>query len=181
MHLSGTVMIHDKAPNRSLLVVILAGATFRQGYDGIAGWTDDPQDGLRDITGAQLTETARDADFYHPLHLKKLYSKFATAGVEEINGHNCYALEATLPDGSVDKLYFDAASGLLLRLVGQRHDDTSATKVQEDFDDYKEVEGVKLPFTLQQVDEKAPFTIHIDELHHNVDLDDSEFAKPAAR
>ena len=180
-NLSGTIMIHEKAPNRTLLVIVLSGATFRQAYDGTVAWTDDPKDGTRDLKDVELTEAARDADFYHPLDLKKLYSKFAVTGTEEINGHKCYVVEGTPPEGSADKLYFDAGSGLLQRFVSQRHINGSVSNVEEDFDDYRDVDGVKLPFELQQTNESAPFTIHIDEMHHNVELDDSEFARPAAQ
>jgi len=40
---------------------------------------------------------------------------------------------------------------------------------------------VKLPFEIHQSDEKSSFTIHVDQMQHNVDLDDSEFSKPAAQ
>src|ERR1700679_444915 len=33
VHISGTVMMHEKAPNRVLQVVIVEGAVFRQGFD----------------------------------------------------------------------------------------------------------------------------------------------------
>jgi len=134
-NLSGTIMIHEKAPNRTLLVVILAGAAFRQAYDGTVGWTDDPQNGLRDQAGPELAEAARDADFYHPFDLKKLYSKFAVTGTENIDGKDAYVVEATTPDGGVDKMYFDKESGLIVRVVGQRHSNSAVTNFQEDLGD----------------------------------------------
>jgi zinc protease len=180
-NLSGTVMVHEKAPNRTLLVVILSGAAFRQGYDGKVGWMDDPQNGLREQSGAELAETARDADFYHPLDLKKLYTKFSTDGTAEINEHKCYIVEGAIPNGGVDKMYFDAESGLLRRFESQRHTEDGVSNMKEDLDDYRDVDGVKLPFEIHQSDEKSSFTIHVDQMQHNVDLDDSEFSKPAAQ
>jgi hypothetical protein len=180
-NLSGTVMIHEKAPNKSLVVIILSGAAIRQAYDGTAGWTDDPENGTRDQSGAELMEASRDADFYHPLNLKKLYSKFAVTGTENIDGKDAYVLEATAPDGSVDKMYFDKQSGLVVRVVGQRHSHGEVSSFEENLEDYREQDGVKLPFTIHQMSPEPSYTIHIDEMHENVDLDDSEFAKPAAQ
>ena len=71
MNLSGTVMIHEKAPDKMLSAVIINGAAFQQGYDGIQGWTDDPKNGLRDQTGPELAEAKRDADFLHAFHLRR--------------------------------------------------------------------------------------------------------------
>jgi zinc protease len=178
MHLSGTVMIHEKAPNRVLQVVILEGAVFRQGFDGKLAWSDDPQDGVKTKSGKELSEASRDADFYRPINISKMYSKIAVAGDDEIEGREAYLVQATDPDGGVEKIYFDAQSGLIVRVNAQRHVGENVTAFQQDSQDYREVDGVKLPFTVIQTGGDVPFTIHFGEFHHNVDLDDSEFAKP---
>ena len=176
--LSGTVMIHEKAPNRVLQVVIVEGAVFRQGFDGRVAWSDDPQDGVKTKSGEELSEAARDADFYRPININKMYSKIAVTGQEEIEGRTAYLVEATSTDGTVEKVDFDAQSGLIVRAIAQRHVGQNVTTFQQDLQDYREVDGVKLPFTVVQTGGGAPFTIHFGEFHHNVDLEDSEFAKP---
>jgi zinc protease len=178
MHLSGTVMIHEKAPNRVLQVVILEGAIFRQGFDGKLAWSDDPQDGVKIKSGEELSEAARDADFYRPININKMYSKIAVTGQDEVEGRKAYLVEATEPDGGVEKIYFDTQSGLIVRVIAQRHVGEAVTTFQQDSQDYSEVDGVKLPFTVIQTGGGVPFTIHFGEFHHNVDLEDSEFAKP---
>src|ERR1700719_7360 len=54
MKLSGTFQVTEKAPNRMLSVVVVAGANFREGFDGKTGWSDDPQNGGREQTGLGL-------------------------------------------------------------------------------------------------------------------------------
>ncbi len=182
MNLSGTVLIHEKAPDRLLAAVIINGASFRQGFDGTLGWTDDPQDGLREQSGAELAEARRDADFYHPLDLRRLYTKFTISGTEKIGDRDTYILEATVPEGSEPtKMYFDTQTGLLLRAVSQHHGTDGVTQFREDFEDYRDVDGIKVPFTSRQTNGDTTYTMTISEVHHNVELDDSEFAKPAAQ
>ncbi|MGH9682053.1 MAG: hypothetical protein ACRD4S_00340 [Candidatus Acidiferrales bacterium] len=181
MNLSGTVMIHEKAPNKSLIAVIIAGSAFRQGFDGTMGWSDDPQNGLQMKSGAELLEAKRDADFYHPLDLHKLYAKFTFTGTEKIDAHDAYVVEATLPEGGADEMYFDAQSGLVVRVVSQHHMDGRVSTFTEDIGDYREVDGIKLPFTIHQSSAESSFTIKFGEVLHNVDLNDAEFARPAAR
>jgi zinc protease len=178
VNISGTVMIHEKAPNRVLQVVIVDGAVFRQGFDGQVAWSEDPQDGVKTKSGDELSESARDADFYRPINMKKLYEKLALTGQEEIGGQMAYSLEATSADGAVEKIYFDEQSGLIVRAIARRHVGPDITAFQQDLQDYREVDGVKLPFTVVQTGGAARFTIHFGEFHHNVDLEDSEFAKP---
>ena len=181
MNLEGTVMIHEKAPNKVLLVVMLAGQPFRQGYDGKNGWSDDPTDGTKDKTGAQLAEAARDADFYRPLHMQATYTKLTIMGEEEVGGKKAWVVQADLPEGGADKIYFDEESGLIVRAVSQQHSDQGVVAVAEDFKDYREVDGVMLPFEVLQVNGDSALTIKLGEVHHNVELEDSEFAKPAVQ
>lgn len=181
MSLSGTVLVHEKAPNRMLMVVILAGSAFRQGFDGTEGWSDDPVNGMHVKTGAALEEMRRDADFYHPLHLQQIYSKFAVEGTEKINGSDAYVLEATLPDGGADKMYFDKESGLVVRIETKQHTSDGVQSFVEDIEDYHQVDGVKLPFTVHQTNAASSYTIRFGDVHHNAELDDSEFSKPAAQ
>jgi photosynthetic reaction center cytochrome c subunit len=179
MHLSGTVMIHEKAPNKTLQVVIISGNVFRQACDGKAAWSDDPADGLRVLSGGELTEAQRDSDFYHALHFHDLYSKLAVTGTEQVDDRDAYVVEGTIAGETVpDKMYFDQKSGLVLRVLGHRHTADGEFEVQEDFRDYRSVDGVQLPFTILQRGGSSDFTIRISEIHHGADLPDSEFAQP---
>jgi len=192
---SVTVDFRDKAPNRLLHTIVFNGATFRHGYDGTIAWTDDPKDGLREETGAALADTQFDADFYHPLDLRKLYSKFTVTGQETIGERDAYLVEAARTGADPDKLYFDTQSALVIRMISYRHTSEGLIVYQEDFEDYRQVDGVKLPFTVHQTSKVAPsvtasadqseqeqsFTVRFAEVHHNVELDDQQFSKPAAQ
>ena len=182
MSWSGTVEIRQKAPNRSLAVILINGASYRQGFDGEAGWTDEPQYGLRDQTGAELAETRRESDFYHALDLHKLYSKFTLTGKEKVGERDAYVIEAAVPEGGPpEKLYFDVESGLVLRDSSQRHGPDGVSEFQQDYDDYRAIDGVKLPFTIRQTNEGTLVIITVEEYHHNVPLEDGDFARPAAQ
>jgi hypothetical protein len=180
MNLSGTVELYEKAPDRILSIVRVAGASFRQGFDGTTGWTDDPQNGLREQKGAELDEARREADFYYPLDLKRLYTKLIVTGTEKIGDRTAYVLEADVPEGDPDKLYFDVVTGLPLRTISHRHGPDGVTDLREDFEDFRDVDGVKMAFEIHQVAGESTVTVKLDEMHHNVSLDDEQFAKPAA-
>jgi hypothetical protein len=179
-NLTGTVEIHEKAPNSMLAVITLGGAVFEQGFDGTTAWSDDPQNGLRVLSGAELDDAKREADFYHPLDLKKLYAKMTVTGTEKVGERDAYVLEATSAEGDPDKMYFDAESGLLVRAVNHRHTPDGVAVFQAEVEDYKDVDGIKLPFTVHQTSAESAFTIKFTEIHHNLQLTDGQFAKPAA-
>ena len=179
-NLSGTVEIHEKAPNLMLAVINLGGAAFEQGFDGTIAWSDNPQNGLRELSGGELDDARHEANFYHALELRKLYTKMTVTGIERVNEHDTYAVEATRAEGAPDKMYFDMQTGLLVRSVNQRYTPDGVTEFTADVDDYTEVDGVKLPFTVRQTGASATFVIRFTEVHHNLQLTDSQFAKPPA-
>ena len=180
-NLSGAIELREKAPDRILSEIRISGTLFRQGFDGTVAWTDDPQNGLREQSGAELSEARRDADFYHPLDMRKLYTKLTVVGTEKIGDRDTYEVEADVPEGDPDKIYFDAVTGLPARLLSHRHSPQGVVDLSEDFDDYREVDGIKRPFTIRETSGGAAFAIHITEIRHNVLLDDSVFTKPAAQ
>jgi hypothetical protein len=179
-NLSGTVEIHEKAPNLMLAVINLGGAAFEQGFDGNVGWSDNPRDGLRELSGGELDDARREANFYHAVELKKNYTKMTVTGIEKVDDHDTYAVEATRAEGAPDRIYFDTQSGLMVRSVNQRNTSDGVTEFTADVDNYTEVDGVKLPFTVRQTSASAAFIIQFTEVHHNLQLTDSQFAKPPA-
>jgi hypothetical protein len=181
-NLSGTVMVHEKAPNKFMTAVIINGAAFQQGFDGIQGWTDDPKNGLREQTGPELAESKRGADFLHAFKMRRVYTSMVVAGMEKIGDRDTYVIQATVPEGGdPTKMYFDAKTGFLVRVIGQNHDVDGVSQTRDEFDDYRDIDGVKVPFLWRQTNGDTTYTLTFSEVHHNVDLSDSEFAKPAAQ
>jgi len=178
---SGTIELSEKAPDRILSEIRISGILFRQGFDGTVGWSDDPQNGLHEQTGVELEEARRDADFYHPLDLRKLYTKLTVVDMEKVNDGDAYKVEAEIPDDAPDEIYFDAATGLPARVLNHRHTPQGVVDFVEDFDDYREVDGIKRPYIIREVSGEQIVTIHVTQVRHNVLLDDSVFAKPAAQ
>ena len=98
----------------------------------------------------------------------------------KVGERDAYVVEATSAGGDPDKMYFDAESGLLVRAVNHRHTPDGVAVFQAEVEDYKDVDGIKLPFTVHQSSAESAFTIKFTEIHHNLQLADGQFAKPAA-
>jgi zinc protease len=179
-NLTGTLEIHEKAPNCMLAVINLGGGVFEQGFDGTTAWSENPRDGLRVLSGGELDDARREASFYHPLELQKNYTKLTVSGIERVNEHDTYVVVGVREKGAPDKMYFDVQNGLLVRSVNQRYTPDGLTEFQADVDDYTALDGVKLPFTVRQSGGGSAFVIHFTEVQHNLRLTDAQFAKPAA-
>jgi hypothetical protein len=179
-NLSGTIEVHMKAPDSILVTINLAGAVIRQGFDGTTAWSDDPRNGLRTLSGGELEDEKREANFYHALDLQKIYPKMVVTGVEKVRDQDAYVIEATpIAGGENDKLYFDTGSGLLVRSVNHRHTPDGVAEFEAEIEDYKDIDGIKLPGKVEQKSAQSGFVITFTDMQHNVNLSDSQFTKPA--
>jgi hypothetical protein len=175
--LTGTFEQYTKAPGRQVNISDLSGfGKVIQCSDGKTGWASDPQQGLRQMGAAEFAVFQRGADLQSPLHVKNHYKKMAVTGKTKVGDRDAYVIEAQPPEGGPEKLYFEIRTGLLIRV--ERPDQTGGTVVT--FEDFKEVDGVKIPLTIHQDGGQAEVLIKIHDVKHNVPIDDAKFAKPAA-
>lgn len=182
MGMSGPAELFAKAPNKSGFVIELTGfGIFKQVYAGASGWAQDPVSGLRDLSPGELAGAKLDEDFYRDIRLKELYPKMELKGKVKVGERDAYLIEATAESGPTDKLYFDTETGLLVRTDGERETAQGKLLGETFLEDYREVDGIKTPFTLRVNNPVISFTIKLTEVKHNVPVDDAKFAKPAAQ
>jgi len=177
---SGPMEIYSKPANKRFMTIDIAGfGTVRRGYDGATAWADDPQGGLRDLSGDELADMKRESVFNGELHMKEGYPGLAVTGSEKVNGHDAWVLEATIDDLK-HKFYFDSASGLLVRSDNdvKTPDGNKGTSTMY-MADYKAVDGVQAPYTLTFTSPTMNFNMKISEVKHNDPIDDAKFVKPS--
>lgn len=170
--------IYQQAPNKILTVISnQRGGTSYAGFNGANGWAKDNH-GQREVEGKELAEQKRAADFFKYLKLRESYPGLRVLGKEKIAGREAYVVGATSVDGSREKLYFDVATGLLVRRYTTFKTVFGTIPEVTDFDDYKEVSGAKLPFTI--IWSRPPFTStqKFTEIKINIPIDDTKFEKP---
>jgi len=172
--------VFTKAPNKYLEVVKLGDAgEALQGWNGETGWGKDPDSGLHDTEKAEQIAAKRDYDFYREIRLKELFPKMALSGKTKVDDRDAYIIEATSPDGATEKWYFDAESGLLVRRDFERVTiDDGIVLYEMDYDDYKDVDGLKLPHTVYRKTPDYTLTYRFTEIKQNVPVEDTKFNKP---
>ncbi len=87
-------------------------------------------------------------------------------------------IEADPGDGSLRRMYLDAETGLLLRNDIERDTPLGRATSESYVSDYREVDGVRFPFTVRQVNPNLTFVVKLTEVKHNMPVDDAAFAKP---
>ncbi len=168
-----------KAPDKRISVAQTPRGESVTAYDGSRGWLTG-RDGPHPMTAAESEAAKLDADLYFPLHAKQLFTKFSVKASEKIGDRDAVLLVAANEGKPPLKLYFDAQSGLLLRQ--QRYADTvfGYNPTQIDYADFRDVDGVKVPFRWTLARPSGRFTIQVETTQQNVPVDDAKFAMPAA-
>jgi outer membrane lipoprotein-sorting protein len=177
--IAGTIEVSEKAPDKSLTVINIQGiGLIREGFDGTAGWQEDPGAGARDKTGAELANAKLDSTFHAELKMKSLYKSVEVSGRETVGGKPAVVVVATPAEGKPRRYWFDADSGLLIRMRFTAEAPTGPADVDVFLDDYREVDGVKTPFNVRQVTPQFTMIFKLTEIKFNVPLDDAIFKKP---
>lgn len=170
-----------QTPDHYLFGATIEGyGTTQTGFDGKQGWSIRQDSKLRDVTGLELSQLRREADFYRPLHLSQIYKSLSVKSVEKVNNRDCYAVEAATPEGGVETLYFDSETGLLTKIDRPMASTLGTEPMQVYYDDYREVAGVQVPFTTRQVAPGITTVIKLFEVKENVAIDETRFRKPGA-
>lgn len=181
---TGTAEHYFKAPNKYMSVTTLVGIVtdgiLLDGFNGSAGWTVNFAGAQRDWSSAEVARAQRHRDFYKELRLKTLYQSTTFKGIEKIGNKETYVLELTPTAGRPEKMYFDVATGLLLRHEYAIDGAQGATTYEYNYDDYQEVDGVKVAFTIRRM-KPSKWTIKVSEVKHNLNLEDEKFNKPTAK
>ncbi len=176
------VEIFSKGPDQRAMIVHLRIGDSTTTYDGHAGWIAAPDRPLPLLTlgGEDLDGIRLDAESAFPARIKEILGRWR-AGFPRaaIADREVQIVQGTAAGGSRVKLFFEKQSGLLVRMV--RYTDTAVGIIptQTDYSDYREVDGVMMPFrwTLTWTDGQS--TTELTELQPNVAIDPVKFAKPA--
>jgi hypothetical protein len=167
------VDVYSKAPDKRVSVMHLSNGDSVTAFDGKQGWLSVP--GRVHMMSAAENAAARiDADLYFPVRVKTLYEKFRVDAGEKIDGHDTYLVLGRSEGQPPLRLYFDKDSGLLLRLVRYAETPLGRNPTQIDYADYREANGLKVPFRWTLSRPGNQFTIQVEQLQQNVPVDDAK-------
>jgi hypothetical protein len=161
VHESNGFTIYAKVPGKYLYVQQSAAGTHRDGFDGETCWRR---------AGAEISLDARYdrrfAWFVDPQNAVRMWEYFPemrVVGKRFLEGRLAYRVD--IEDDESHALYFDAETGLLLRLGYNR-----------ELSDYREVDGVLVPFSMAISRKGGSSTYVFERIEHNVPIEDLRFA-----
>ena len=176
---SGTYELVQTA-DKAIETITTPRASIRLALTGTGGWESNGPNS-HELAGADLARVRNAYQLFSFLKLKEQYTRLRTGNRERIGDRDAYVVTASRSETEVERLYFDVETGLLVRRITYLRTMIGVIPTQWDFEDYRDVEGVKMPFTirLSTTDAGNAFNVRkFTEIKLNGPVDDAKFVMP---
>jgi outer membrane lipoprotein-sorting protein len=174
-------------PNKMRMEFTLQGMTGIQAYDGKSGWSVMPFMGKTEpekMSDDDIKQAEDMADMDGLLvDYKEKGHQVEYVGKEDVEGTPAHKLKVTKKNGDVVNVYIDAESYMEIKDAGKVKVRGQEIEGQTVFGDFKKVDGIVYPFSIEQKSSAGPggMTISISKIEVNPTVDASRFAMPAAK
>src|SRR5256712_12441529 len=183
------VIQENKRPNSVRQEFSIQGMTGINAYDGHNGWKIEPWQGKRDpesLGEEEMHGILDDADFDGPLvNYQAKGNRVEYQGTEPIEGSDAYKLKVTRPNGDVSFYYLDTEYYVPIRIDTQRMIRGAPQEFETSLGDYKQVNGVYLPFSSESGPKGSSSSdrskITDDKIEAKLPLDAPRLRRPGAR
>jgi len=201
----GRVQIFAKFPDQRATFIDFPANPDRgdsiRAYNGSEGWLETPLTVLGEypLTGGELDGARLDAQLAFPGQIKQVLTNLRVsmpATISDLPGPSSQTanqasmtaigqdrlvnvVQGTGPRGIVATLYFDQQTGLLLRMVRYGRSPIGRVPTQVDYGDYRDVNGIKMPFRMLFAWMDGRDAIQLSEIQTNVPIDAAKFGRPA--
>jgi hypothetical protein len=141
-------------PRKQRIELQFNGQAALQVYDGANGWKLRPylnRSEVEPFTADEMKKASLQADLDGPLvDYAAKGSQVELVGMEKVEGRDTYNLKLTLKSGDSMHVWIDAKTFLETKMEGQpRQLDGTLHSVEVYFRDYRDVNGLQIPFLLE--------------------------------
>jgi len=176
---SGTYQAEQLPPDKGYESIMTSRGGRERAVSRESGW-EKSSFGITDLLPDQVPDMQLSLPLLLDVQLKKQYSEIDVSGKEKIDNRDAYIVDATRKDNKRERLYFDTENGLLVRRISYTPTMIGIIPEEMDFGDYREIDGVKLPFSVRIsiADSNNPSTTRtFQDVKLNVPVSDSRFNK----
>ena len=152
-------------------------------FDGRSGWIKTPRGllGEYQLVGSELDGARFEAELLFPGRIKQALTTWRGAATRSIGDRDFAVVQGSGPRGFLATLYFDPKTNLLSRMVRYGPSPIGRMPTQIDYDDYRDVAGVKFPFEYKFTWLDGRYTAKLSKIETNVAIDATTFGRPSGK
>ncbi len=200
----GVVTIYAQSPDKHTTLIDFKDTPDRgdqiRSYNGQVGWIRTPLNVLGEyqLTGGELDGAKLDAQLAFPGQIKQVLTSLRVSlplTISDLPGPSSQTANETGtgigkdrlvdvvqgngPNGTLATMFFDQQSHLLLRMIRYSKSPIGRVPTQVDYSDYRDVNGVKIPFHMTFAWLDGRDAIQLNDVKVNVPIDAARFGKPS--
>ncbi|MBL8964138.1 MAG: hypothetical protein KF787_02125 [Phycisphaeraceae bacterium] len=156
----------------------MMGMKFESGLSGETAWQRNPMTGPTLMEGAERDQLLKECDLQSEVSLDKYYSAVNTIGKAEVEGVECYKVEFTPLNGPKQVRFYEAGSGLLVKMEGEQESQGNVYNVSTMLLDYREIAGIKVPFKMTSSMVGMSSSMTYESIELNTDIPREKFEIP---
>jgi hypothetical protein len=147
------------------------------GFDGTIAWHNTP---IREDTGDERRMLVELGEKFPALEFRADHTNIQVDAMEKIGDRDTYRVVGTRKEGYpvLDRINFDAQTGLLVRTYTTMQSVIGGFPEDAYYEDYRDVSGVKIPFTVRVVSAEGNRTYKWATVDANTQVEDARFTKP---
>ncbi|MFM2040120.1 MAG: hypothetical protein RLZZ493_709 [Bacteroidota bacterium] len=163
------------APNKEAMKLEAQGMVFTSSYfDGTKGAEKNMQTGEKTMTDAEIAAKKKSAGFFPEMFYKTTGMTYELKGIETINNKDYYVLATN--DGESQRFdYYDVTTYMKYKTNSISQQGGESAEITVMYDDYREVNGLMIPYKLVQVIGEMSLEGTVKEVLFNSKIDDSLF------
>jgi hypothetical protein len=152
-------------------------------YDGRTGWIATPLTVVPkyELGGSERDGARLDAQLAFPSQIKQALTNLRVGPPTTINDKDVQVLQGNGLNGTLATLYFDDASGLLVRMVRHGRSPIGRVPTQVDYSDYRDVGGIRFPFRWTFAWLGGRDSFEFSDVKLNVPIDAAKFGQPTVK
>lgn len=148
--MSGRFEAWSARPDRSAIHISLPGVgDIRSGYSDGIGWSLNPMEGPRVLSGNQLAQAADDAAFDAMLRPEARIASMTTTELTTLGETECYNVKIVWKSGRESFDCYSAESGLRVGTVSSQESAMGRVEATTLYEDYRSFHGFMLPTTIR--------------------------------
>lgn len=177
--ISGSLVSYRAEPDKSYTEIDIQGiGKIRDGSDGTTFWALSAFQGPHLKDGEEKAQARLAGHFNAELHWRDVYKKVETAGVEQVDGKDCYKVVLTPNEGGPVTRYYDKQSNLLVKMTMIAKNPMGEIPVESVASDYRKEGDILMAHKVTQKGMGQEFSISIDSVQVNTEIPPDKFAVP---
>jgi len=178
--IKGTMTRYAAQPDKYYYTVDIAAiGKMEAGVNDSIAWENSAILGPRVKSGVERAEAIREGNMNSVVNWRKLYPKVENAGIETIDGEECFKVVMTPAEGQPITGYYQKKSGLQVKLTTVATSQLGDIPLEIIASDYKDFGGILEPAKVIQKAGTQEFTMTLERVEVNPAIPAATFALPA--